>query len=53
MCKGVQFVNRVEEAQPLNTLHAPTIIISASGMATGRRVLHHLKALGTRRSRER
>ena len=44
MCNGVQFVNGVEESQHLNTLHAPMIVISASGMATGGRVLHHLKA---------
>ena len=32
----------VEESKRLNTLGAPAIIISASGMATGGRVLHHL-----------
>ena len=44
MCKGVEFVNSVEESKRLNTLGGPMIIISASGMATGGRVLHHLKA---------
>lgn len=38
------FVNTVEESKALNHLRWPSIIISASGMATGGRVLHHLKA---------
>ena len=37
-------VNTVEESIRLNTLAFPSIIVSASGMATGGRVLHHLKA---------
>ncbi len=37
-------VNTVEESQRLNSLRMPSIIVSASGMATGGRVLHHLKA---------
>lgn len=41
---GVKFVNTVEESQALNSLRYPSIIVSASGMATGGRVLHHLKA---------
>lgn len=36
-------VNSVEEAKRLNQLREPAIIVSASGMATGGRVLHHLK----------
>jgi len=32
----------VEESKTLNDLHVPSIIISASGMATGGRVVHHL-----------
>ncbi len=44
MCSAAKFVNSVEESKHLNTLHGPMIIISASGMATGGRVLHHLKA---------
>lgn len=31
-----------EQSRELNDLHYPSIIISASGMATGGRVLHHL-----------
>lgn len=37
-------VNTEEESRRLNTLGFPSIIVSASGMATGGRVLHHLKA---------
>ena len=44
MCTAARFVNTVEESKRLNTLSGPMIIISASGMATGGRVLHHLKA---------
>lgn len=35
-------VRSVEQSRALNNLHSPAIIISASGMATGGRVLHHL-----------
>ncbi|VTU36121.1 Ribonuclease [Variovorax sp. PBS-H4] len=44
MSKHVTIVNTVEESKRLNTLTFPSIIVSASGMATGGRVLHHLKA---------
>ncbi|MDP1709216.1 MAG: MBL fold metallo-hydrolase [Gammaproteobacteria bacterium] len=40
----VKYVNSVEESKALNRRKGPMIIISASGMATGGRVLHHLKA---------
>lgn len=36
------FVTTVEESKRLNDLRGPAIIISASGMATGGRILHHL-----------
>lgn len=39
----VHFVSSVEESKALNTVAMPKIIVSASGMATGGRVLHHLK----------
>ena len=35
-------IRDVEESKQLNFQHFPSIIISASGMATGGRVLHHL-----------
>jgi metallo-beta-lactamase family protein len=38
------FVNSVEESIALNERHMPMVIVAASGMATGGRVLHHLKA---------
>ncbi len=44
MCAGVRFINTEAESRALNELHMPAVIISASGMATGGRVVHHLKA---------
>ena len=44
MCGAARFVTSVEESKRLNTRRGPMILISASGMATGGRVLHHLKA---------
>jgi metallo-beta-lactamase family protein len=38
----VHFARSVEESKALNDSRFPAIIISASGMATGGRVLHHL-----------
>ncbi|MEQ1613780.1 MAG: MBL fold metallo-hydrolase [Hyphomicrobiaceae bacterium] len=43
-CRVAQFVNSPEESRELNGRKGPMIIISASGMATGGRVVHHLKA---------
>ena len=43
MCEGIEFVRTVEASKALNEYHGPRIIISASGMATGGRILHHLK----------
>lgn len=42
---GVQTTANVEDSKALDRDPTPKIIISASGMATGGRVLHHLKAL--------
>jgi metallo-beta-lactamase family protein len=39
---GVHFDRSLEESKALNDSRFPMIIISASGMATGGRVLHHL-----------
>ena len=44
MCTAAKIVNSVEESMALNVLKAPAVIIAASGMATGGRVLHHLIA---------
>ncbi|MBD3655344.1 MBL fold metallo-hydrolase [Marinobacter sp.] len=40
-----EFVRTVDESIELNNVRFPCIIISASGMASGGRVLHHLKTL--------
>lgn len=39
-------VNTVEQSKELSTRFGPMIIISASGMLTGGRVLHHLASFG-------
>jgi metallo-beta-lactamase family protein len=38
----VQFVRTVEESKAINEHRFPSIVISANGMATGGRILHHL-----------
>lgn len=42
-CAIAHYVRSVEESKALNDNPVPKVIISASGMATGGRVLHHLK----------
>ena len=44
MCRAATIVNTVEESKQLNQGTWPRVIIAASGMATGGRVLHHLRA---------
>lgn len=44
MFRDTTIVNSVEESRQLNALTYPSVIVSASGMATGGRVLHHLRA---------
>lgn len=44
MCDVATYVRSPEESKNLNRRKGPMMIISASGMATGGRVLHHLKA---------
>ncbi|WP_417727723.1 MBL fold metallo-hydrolase [Roseovarius sp.] len=46
MFRIAQRVNSVEESKKLNTRHGPMIIVSASGMLTGGRILHHLVRFG-------
>ena len=43
ICRGVYFTRTVEESVNLSSATGPMIILSASGMATGGRVLHHLR----------
>jgi metallo-beta-lactamase family protein len=45
MCQVAKMVSTVEDSRALVAQRKPAIIVSASGMATGGRVLHHLKAL--------
>lgn len=44
-CAVAKHVTTVEESKRLVAKTEPSVIISASGMATGGRVLHHLKSL--------
>ncbi len=41
--RSVKIVNTPEDSRHLNTLDGPMVIVSASGMATGGRVLHHIE----------
>jgi metallo-beta-lactamase family protein len=43
MCKLPQYTQTAEESMAIDRRTAPMIVISASGMATGGRILHHLK----------
>lgn len=45
MYKTAKLVRTAEESKALGRISYPAVIVSASGMATGGRVLHHLKAL--------
>lgn len=45
-CESVNYVRDVEESKALSANRYPKVIISASGMATGGRVLHHIAAFG-------
>jgi metallo-beta-lactamase family protein len=44
-CAVARYTRSAEESKALNRDAMPKVIISASGMATGGRVLHHLKLL--------
>jgi len=43
-CSVARMVNTADDSRALNARGGPMVIVSASGMATGGRVLHHLKA---------
>jgi len=44
---AVTIVESVDASKALNRRHGPMIIVSASGMLTGGRVLHHVAAFGS------
>jgi metallo-beta-lactamase family protein len=44
MSRAARYVTTVAESKALNTRNGPMVIIAGSGMATGGRVIHHLKA---------
>lgn len=45
LCRVATMVRTSDESRALNKVRYPAVIISASGMATGGRVLHHLKRM--------
>jgi metallo-beta-lactamase family protein len=45
---GLQYVRSTDGSRALNTRDEPAVIISASGMCEGGRILHHLKHHATR-----
>jgi metallo-beta-lactamase family protein len=45
LCDGVTIVTTPQQSEKVSRARYPSVIISASGMATGGRVLHHLKAM--------
>jgi metallo-beta-lactamase family protein len=45
LCEGVTIVAKAADSEKLTRARWPCVVISASGMATGGRVLHHLKAM--------
>jgi metallo-beta-lactamase family protein len=46
MADVATMVRSVDDSKALNRSTYPSVIVSASGMATGGRVLHHLKSMG-------
>ncbi len=46
VCDVAHYVGSADESKELNKQKGPMAIISASGMLTGGRILHHLKAFG-------
>jgi metallo-beta-lactamase family protein len=47
MCHAATYTRDVEESKRLNERGGPMIVIAGSGMVTGGRILHHLKAFGS------
>jgi metallo-beta-lactamase family protein len=43
MCKAAHYSNTPEDSKAIDRRSGPMIVVSASGMATGGRILHHLR----------
>jgi metallo-beta-lactamase family protein len=43
VARYIHYVTSMQESQKLNSLNGPCVIIAASGMCEGGRILHHLK----------
>lgn len=46
ICNRVKYINSPEESKLIDNNKSPKIILSASGMMSGGRILHHLKYFG-------
>lgn len=46
VCAAATYVHDVEQSKAVTASPVPKVILAASGMATGGRVLHHIKAYG-------
>lgn len=46
MCAIAEYTRTVEQSKAITASPYPKVVISASGMATGGRILHHIKAFG-------
>ncbi len=49
VCDGARFIRSVDESKWLGTQTNPMVVVAASGMMTGGRILHHLKTFGPRK----
>lgn len=47
MCRAGTIVNSAEDSRRLNEQRGPMVIIAGSGMATGGRIVHHLRAFAS------
>jgi metallo-beta-lactamase family protein len=45
VCDVARYVRSADESRELTTSPSPSVVVSASGMASGGRVLHHLRTL--------
>jgi metallo-beta-lactamase family protein len=46
LCRVPHYISKVEQSKALNANRFPMVILAGSGMITGGRILHHLKAFG-------